>query len=535
MPGPYLTPGVYIEEMPAGSRPIQGVGTAVAAFLGVTETCPQDESGKLLLGQPQLVTNWEQYKTQFGGFVDGLITPLAVFGYFQNGGGVCYVESLAVSGAAPAKPKPALEKPRLALPSRAEGGAPTLEFESKVAAPVEIVVGDASDAGDELFKLTLRSQGNEEPYDNLTLNKGRNNVEQALKASRLVTVRVLDSSATPAERRPLAQTYSIPAPVAVATAAPAAVSVPELGKIKGSLEERVGLDGLEAIEEITMVCMPDLMKWQQDGKLTLADAVGLQNALIAHCEKKKDRMAILDAPSGLKVRDVLDWRKGEGKYKGKPDGANYDSKFAALYYPWIVVQNPLGRGQLTVPPSGYLAGLYARVDGERGVWKAPANEVPRGVIGLELEVNHEEQGLLNPVGINCIRSFPGRGIRVWGARTLSSDAEWRYINVRRLFNYIEESIFEGTQWVVFEPNDMDLWERVKRTVNAFLTNLWREGALFGATPEEAFYVKCDAELNPASVRDAGMLVVEIGLAPVKPAEFVIFRFKQMSDGGEISE
>jgi len=179
-----------------------------------------------------------------------------------------------------------------------------------------------------------------------------------------------------------------------------------------------------------------------------------------------------------------------------------------------------------MPPSGHMAGVWARSDGERGVHKAPANEVVRGVLGLGLSLTSPEQGVLNPVGVNCIRSFPGRGIRVWGARTLSSDASWRYLNVRRLFNYVEKSIFNGTQWVVFEPNNMDLWERVKRDIKAFLTRVYMDGALFGATADQAFFVKCDAENNPQATRDAGQLIVDIGIAPVKPAEFVIFRIGQ---------
>jgi phage tail sheath protein FI len=160
------------------------------------------------------------------------------------------------------------------------------------------------------------------------------------------------------------------------------------------------------------------------------------------------------------------------------------------------------------------------------VHKAPANEVVRAAIDLDLQVTRNEQDLLNPVGINCIRAFPNQGIRVWGARTLSSDPAWRYINIRRLFNFIEESIEENTQWVVFEPNDEDLWARVSRDITAFLTRVWQSGALFGAVAEEAFYVKCDRETNPPEVRDAGQLICEIGIAPVKPAEFVVFRFSQ---------
>jgi hypothetical protein len=206
---------------------------------------------------------------------------------------------------------------------------------------------------------------------------------------------------------------------------------------------------------------------------------------------------------------------------------NYDSTRAALYYPWIEIGDMNGSGRTKlVPPSGHIAGVYARTDSTRGVHKAPANEVVRGALGLEVVVTKGEHDLLNPVGINVIRSFPGRGIRVWGARTLSSDPSWRYINVRRLFNMVEESIERGTQWVVFEPNDSMLWGRIRRDIGAFLTNVWRTGALFGTSPEQAFYVKCDEETNPKELRDVGQLVVEIGMAPTKPAEFVIFRISQ---------
>jgi hypothetical protein len=239
-----------------------------------------------------------------------------------------------------------------------------------------------------------------------------------------------------------------------------------------------------------------------------------------------DRVAILDTPPGLNAQQVKEWRI---------DKAGYDSKYAALYWPWIKVFDPLAGQAVFVPPSGHMAGIWARNDDTRGVHKAPANEVVRGVIALEIQITKGEHDQLNPSGINCIRSFPGRGIRVWGARTISSDASWRYLNVRRLFNYVEESILEGTQWVVFEPNDQRLWGRVNRTITSFLLRVWRDGALFGATPQDAFFVKVDAENNPPEVRDAGQLVVEIGIAPVKPAEFVIFRIAQFSGGADLSE
>jgi phage tail sheath protein FI len=234
-----------------------------------------------------------------------------------------------------------------------------------------------------------------------------------------------------------------------------------------------------------------------------------------------DRMAILDPPPGLSAQQVKDWRM---------DMAGYDSKYAALYYPWLKVFDPVSGENEYVPPSGHIAGVWARNDATRGVHKAPANEVIRGAVDLETQLTRAEQELLNPIGVNCVRSFPGRGVRVWGARTLSSEAEWRYLNVRRLFNYLEESILNGTQWVVFEPNDDALWARIRRTISAFLVNEWRKGALFGLTPDEAFYVRCDRDTNPAESIDAGQVICEVGVAPVKPAEFVIFRLAQFSGG-----
>ena len=246
--------------------------------------------------------------------------------------------------------------------------------------------------------------------------------------------------------------------------------------------------------------------------------------MINHCEAMKDRVAILDAPP--------DMNAAGRSASGGMNVAGYDSQVRRAVLPLGRIANPVadGNGRSACscrPPATWPASGPAPTASAAST-RRPANEVVRGAIGLEMQISRNEQDTLNPIGINCIRAFPGRGIRVWGARTLSSDPSWRYINVRRLFNFVEKSIENGTQWVVFEPNDCDLWERVTRDVSAFLTRVWRDGALFGATPDEAFYVKCDAELNPPEVRDAGQLIVEIGIAPVKPAEFVIFRISQYS-------
>jgi len=300
----------------------------------------------------------------------------------------------------------------------------------------------------------------------------------------------------------------------------------EAAALVGDSAQRTGFSSFETLEEITMVLAPDLVVAHRQGLIDLDGVKAVQTAMIGHCELMGNRMAILDPPAGLNAQDVSTWRM---------ETTGYDSKFAVLYWPWMSVFDASVGHNIDFPPSGHIAGLWSRSDDTRGVFKAPANEVIQGAVGLELNVTRGEMDLLNPEGVNSIKAFPGRGIRVWGARTLSSDAEWRYINVRRYFNYLEESILQGTQWCVFEPNDERLWGRIRRTITAFLVNEWRSGALFGAKPEQAFFVKCDGENNTAESIDAGMVVVEIGVAPVKPAEFVIFRLAQFSGGASISD
>ena len=383
----------------------------------------------------------------------------------------------------------------------------------------------SENAPEDLFNLIVRRGGTEEKFENLTLKKGkgvRNVVEVVNRESKLIRVAEKESVLSPVEKMPSTGVYALTL-AETKTTALAKISPDE---VIGSAAERSGLMGMEIADDVTMVCCPDIMALYQSGSITMDGVKAIQLAMIAHCENMKDRFAILDCPPGLNPQQVKDWRMNV---------AGYDTKYGAVYYPWIKVANPMGGDSIIMPPSGYIAGIYARSDNERGVHKAPANEVVRGATGVEMLITKSEQDILNPIGINCIRAFPGRGIRVWGARTLSSDASWRYINVRRLFNFVEKSIQMGTQWIVFEPNDADLWARIRRDITAFLTNVWRTGALFGATPAQAFYVKCDEETNPPSVRDAGQVVIEIGLAPVKPAEFVIFRISQWAAGSETSE
>lgn len=241
----------------------------------------------------------------------------------------------------------------------------------------------------------------------------------------------------------------------------------------------------------------------------------VQAALIGFCENRKSCFAILDVPQDLKkTNDVANFRD------------MYDSTYAAMYHPWLEMFDAGAKRSAYFPPSGAMAGIYARSDNERGVHKAPANEVVRGCTGLSTLYNTGEQDILNPIGVNLIRSFPGRGIRVWGARTISSNGLWKYLNVRRLFIYIEESIRVNTNWVVFEPNSETLWGRVTRTIESFLATCWRDGALAGTSPEQAFFVECGLTTMTQDDIDNGRLICQIGIAPVKPAEFVIFRITQ---------
>ena len=406
----YLSPGVYVEEVDRGSKPIEAVGTSTVGFLG---TCAKGPVNK-----PIFIGNWTQFTNTFGDFRDSQFLAHAVYGFFNNGGTRCFVTNV---GEHPG----GLDKVSADAPA-ADG-----KKDDKKAAP----------KGDWQKQLTGMFIGED---------KGPN--------------------------------------------------------------ARTGLKTFEDCDDISLVVAP--------GQTEPA----IQDALLTHCELKKDRFAVLDSPETIDMGGIDKIPKPR------------DSKYGAYYFPWIEVYDP-ERGNIFVPPSGHMVGIYARVDAERGVHKAPANEIVRGALGLKYSISRAEQDILNPKGINCIRDFSrrGRGIRVWGARTISSDASWRYINVRRLFIMVEESIDIGLQWAVFEPNDHRLWKRITRDVSSFLYRIWKSGALFGKTPEEAFYVKCDEETNPVETIDAGQVITEIGICPVKPAEFVIFRIGQWQSGSDVAE
>lgn len=518
----YLSPGVYVEEVPSGSSSLSAGATAIAAFVGYTAKGPttkDDPNGET----PTLVSSWAQFEALYGGFAKGAMLPNSIYGWFNNGGGVCYVARIPHE-------TPSTEPGQLALPAATKSVGNVVDIQSKAAPQglsVNVTVNtdvdpDAPDAAPTFDLIVVKDGKPVETFEGLTVTKSDDNAATKTASSEYITVTVAD---IPTDLADLSMAMPKPGnyPVKAGDSTPIEVKAPAF---IGSETARRGINGLAIADDVTILLVPDLVNAAKnpDGTPNLGMWQAVQTAMISHCEQHGNRMAILDAPPGLNVQQVKTWREEAG----------YSSAFSALYYPWINITNPIqddpsDPAEITIPPSGHIAGLWARTDETRGVWKAPANDTMRGVLGLEREITMAEQTLLNPIGINCIRPFGTRGIRVWGARTTYPDSDWRYINVRRLFNMIETAIMQGTQWAVFEPNDIKLWEGVKRTLNAFLRGLWRDGALFGATPEQAFFVKCDAETNPPDSIDEGKLVVEVGIAPVKPAEFVIFRISQFKD------
>ncbi len=287
----------------------------------------------------------------------------------------------------------------------------------------------------------------------------------------------------------------------------------------GAGEYANALDALEAVDDVNILCAPD----SQD--------IGVQGELRGHCERMMDRFAVLDSKLGIQpsgATSIVTQRNALDSEKG----------YAALYYPWIAVPGATGNDTLLVPPCGHVAGIYARTDELRGVHKAPAGADAgiTGALGVELPLSDIDQGQLNPLGINVIRVFkPGGQPVVWGARTTATDTNWQYVSTRRLFEYLEESIQEGINWAVFEPNNLELWQKLKRTIGDFLTRAWRDGALFGATAEEAFYVRIDEALNPFDLRQLGQLHIEIGVCPVYPAEFIVVHIGIWQGGSQITE
>lgn len=510
----YLSPGVYVEEVSSGSKPIAGVGTSVGAFIGLAE--------RGTIGKAILCTNWSQYTNEFGGFIPNAYLSYAVYNFFAEGGTTCYVVRAASKDAVKAstivKDTSAEPVDLIEISARSEG-----EWGNRLS----YEISQSTSGQNNGFKLVIKYaeafddeyRGEEiegeivEIFDNLLLPNMEDKINDS---SSFVKVRVLRDMKVLTEMKRV-PVFNEKIPVKLLNGVDGMTTVDYLDQE----DQIIGIHAFDVVDEINIMAAPDVINLNTED-YNVGRGVTLE--MINYCGKRGDCIFVVDTPPSLSIQQVKAYKEASGDYQGNP----FNSSYAALYYPWIFINDPLTGKRKLVPPSGSVVGTYAYVDSTRGVHKAPAG-ITDGyldtVVGVEKIVTKGDQGQLNPTGINVIRSLP-EGICIWGARTLSADTEWQYINIRRLMMYIEESVDKGSQWVVFEPNDASLWGKVKRNLSAFLTRVWRDGALYGATPEEAFFVKVDEENNPPATRDVGQLIIEVGVAPVKPAEFVIIKVSQ---------
>jgi hypothetical protein len=583
----YRTPDIYFEKATNLERvpQLEKARVDIPAFLGFAQRGP--------VGTPVRITSWESFQAIFGGFSADAYLPQSVFGFFANGGSVCYVCRIAVregkESSQPAKGVledlygrptlrvtakdpgtwgnkirvrcvPASRPPRTPVRADLKVGATEAQVDVmkgfEPGAVLKISDGerneyavleriekrklvwtaehelrasyDASKTTIEAVELQLQISTRDqlEIHDNLSFQAThpRSLVAKVNEDSRLVKIEDLRSTTPKPFNFPVTEVeFSLSGGQDGTThVAPRDF----IGWDRGP-GDRGGLLAFEEVDDVGVITVPDLFtglelalkstgpkKDAKQAQRELAQIEAVQQEVITFCERKKTCFALLDPPPRLDPDQVRDWR------------SRFDSKYAACYYPWINILDPLAKGTRTIPPCGHVAGLYARVDRDQGVHKAPANEVLNDVVGLARVITKDVTDVLGPEGINCIRALPGRGIRPWGARTLSSDKLWQHVNVRRLFIMIERSIAEGTEWAVFENNEWSLWKAVEREVSRFLFGLWKEGMLRGNVPEEAFYVVCDERNNVQESRDAGEFFCDIGVAAVRPAEFIIFRIGQ---------
>lgn len=551
----YLAPGVYIEETSFRSKSLEGVSTSTTAFVGPTRRGPTS-------GTPSLLTSYADFERIYGGSADLVFggtashnyIALAVQAYFENGGSRLYVARTFESSAAGddgcasatlAGSNTTLVAVRARFPGVFGNG--SVEFRE-----ARTVVSGAA-----LNTLPVGSvvaiAGASETFAVKTATGFADAAAAAVTVTTAslctVTMTAIDGDggiyvieglaydgshprfigavlpANPARRADaLANVYAVVVGSAVTFATlrttllgaggSHAITGGDDGLMPAPARYTAALAELEKVTDISIVAAP--------GQSAYSDAAGGRAALLTHVHKRGlYRVAVLDSAQGDTTEDIQATRGG------------IDSHHAALYYPWVVISNPNARAgdarqpaEIEVPPSGFICGIYARNDAERGVSKSPANEVLRGALRLEQDISFGENEALNPYGINCLRYFPGRGYRVWGARTVSSDPEWKYLSVRRYFNYLESTIERGTQWAVFESNGPALWANIRETITSFLYNEWRQGALLGESEKEAYFVRCDLSTMTQNDLDNGRLVCLVGVAVVKPAEFVVFRIGQ---------
>ena len=553
----YLYPGVYVEEIATGNEPIEGVSTSIAGFFGVAERGPLTAT---------LVTSFSDYALMYGGYVnengvDRCLT-YAVEGFFQNGGQECFIvrcasstsvnASVTAGGLVVTSIGPGVNGNRIAM--IITNGSQMAATQAAAGSSIHVPLGDC-------FKLTIvywspsisvpglngvtgvtggplpvdptdpanrtnkdaRQPTVVEAYDNLNLNTASPNyvLTSVNGVSTLVTVA---AASPPTGISTVAITLlGGTQPGSVAGSDGTLPLVPNdftgVGDLSGSQVSPGGKKGLAAfedVEEISILCCPDEYYFA-----SAQDSLFVSQAIVDQCETNKFRFAILQSPP-----------------HPPPPGSHFPtvpSQYAAYYYPWLNIVNPVTGLTVLIPPGGHIAGIYARSDTNRNVAKTPANEPILMIDSLQVPISNSQQALLNPVGVNALRYFRASGNLVWGGRTTSPDPDWRYIGVRRLFIFVEKSIEQGTQWVVFEPNDTPLWARVIRSVSDFLTGLWMNGMLQGSTKEQAYFVRCDRTTMTQADIENGRLIMVIGIAPLYPAEFVIFRIGQWDGGSSVTE
>ena len=563
----YLSPGVYVEEFDSGPAPMQGVGTSTAGFVGLAEKGP-------VSGSPVFVSSASDFTRKFGGYLQqsefGEYRYLAhaVSHFFANGGARAFVMRVVPPDAAVAGVKcgelmefkaknPGAWGNRIVVAVTPASKAKTQIYEDagegkyvlknaadfnvgdvvvlegpggqeyNLVAAVEgdnVTMAKPFQAGEVVDKallpkttvrtcelnLELHCEDVVETYENVSFNITTPNfVEKMMAKSELVDVTAVhnDEPVAPIDLVKQAagcdkDTVKLQLAGGLNGTAAALSDGDFIGEDKGP-GSRTGIQAFLDNSDVSLMAVPGIT------------APNVQLSLVAHCENLGSRFAVLDMPKDAKsIDEIMNHRN------------IVDSDYCAMYHPWLEVYDPLDKRNTLIPPSGSVLGIYARSDNTRGVHKAPANETVANCTGLSVIYNTAEQDMLNPNGVNLIRRFPGQGIRVWGARTASSKPLWKYINVRRLFIFLEESIKANTNWVVFEPNDELLWIRVRRTIEVFLEGVWRSGALAGATTADAFFVNIGTNTMTQDDIDNGRLVCVIGVAPVKPAEFVIFRLTQ---------
>ena len=565
----YLTPGVYFELQDATPPVIRRIRTDIAGFVGLAERGP--------LNWAVQIDSWRQFQAKFGNFVSYSYLAYAVKGFFENGGRTCFIVRIAGSTATKASLvlKSGNNQNVLKITADNEG-----IWGNKIAITLTQVQPSKLS-----FSLTvIRDRREREVFANLSLdpdhkryfvrliNQGDDRtarsqwvqVEDLLPSVTILTPNLLPNAIKSGLKNQIG--FLVGGQDGVKSLTPNDF----IGTLDPLADDRQGLSVLDRVDAVGIICLPDIHirpvlipdappvedpsldpclpktgelsaaipkispTLEQPPSFSQEQIFTIQRALVEHCERHQDRVAILDAvlrsgsEQSLTIAEILKWRSRFDSERG----------FAALYYPWVRVVDPLklrGNPVRTIPPCGHIAGLYARSDFTVGVHKAPANGELFWAEDVTVVINDDQQAILNPDGINCIRAFPGRGIRVYGARTISNNPDWRYINVRRLMSMIEEAVDESTQWAVFEPHDFNLRRSLILSVSGFLETIWRQGALVGGSPEEAYYIKCDDTNNPPEIVDQGKIITDIGVAPTHPAEFIVFRVGRTIEELEIVE